>query len=619
MNKKMLITTVLVILTLTFVSAFVQDTSASLTPPPPVNQLIGIYDANILYFNESMCRACHTTSGTISNSSGYTNNSIGGVPTRHHNLLPENKINPTTGKLFGCTDCHPVQNGQGVLIDRNCIDCHNGTAFYANPTAISIVRPHHVSTSYDDANIGQPAQNRQCSVCHGSFVANYNDGHYIPSYATSFMITPLATAKALNLTTGRLWGGCYACHQANYAASPPIYDSKDLHHAEVAFLTPGATCSWCHVTTSPGNPYFIGFINLGNGNSILGVDVRNSTFEQSDFANGFIEPGTANVTINGTGCEKCHSVQAIHNTQYNYSATVGLQGFGHIGSNWDCNGCHASWDAGSPLMYGAMIPTLATISPEVLTAGSASTITITGDDFINDNYSSVVSIDGVIYIPASITNSQIVVNITLSAGVHTVQLVKDDAKSKLTTLIVVPAVTLSSATLNGGTLIISGLGIGNWPTTNAQQYVTFSHAGIISYATSITSWGDKQIMATLSGPVAVGDTVEVMTANGGQAMVTITRAAIKSITVIPSSVTVSKGGAQTFTATAKDQNGNPMQGIVISWSSSNTNIGTVSPSKVITGIYGQATTKFTAKRQRGTITVSANSGSISGSATVTVR
>jgi hypothetical protein len=613
MNKK-LVMTVLVMFTL----AFVQGTSAL---PPPVNQFLGIYDTNINNFNESLCRNCHTSSGTVSDSSGYTNNSIGGVPTRHHNLLSEKKINPTNGQLFGCQDCHPVQNnGQGVLIDRNCIDCHNGTAFYGNPTVINVMKPHHINTSYDDANIGQPAQARQCNMCHGSFVANYNDSHYIPSYATSFMITPLASAKAQNATTGELWGGCEACHRANFAASPPIFPNDNLHHGEVAFQTPGATCSWCHVTTSPSSPFFFGFLLIGSGNFVQGIDVRNSTFEQSDIANGFIEPGTTNVTFNGTACEKCHSVQSIHNIQYNYSATFGLKGFGHIGSNWDCNGCHASWVAGSPLMFGAIIPTLITISPEILTAGSASTVAIAGDNFVNDNYSSVVSVDGTEYIPSSITNSQIVVNIpALSIGVHAVQLVKNDVKSKLSTLIVVPAVTMSSATLNGGTLTIKGVGLGKQPITNAQQYVTFSHAGIISYSARISSWNDKQIVAILSGPVAAGDTIEVMTANGGQAMATIvTPAVLKSITISPSSATVNIRGIQTFTATAKDQNGNPMQGVSISWSSRNTNIGNVNPSRGTTDSNGQATTKFTAKK-KGTAIVNINSGSVSGSATVTVQ
>lgn len=94
---------------------------------------------------------------------------------------------------------------------------------------------------------------------------------------------------------------------------------------------------------------------------------------------------------------------------------------------------------------------------------------------------------------------------------------------------------------------------------------------------------------------------------------------LKSITVLPSSATVNMKGTYTISATAKDSNGNPMQGITILWSSSNTNVGTVSPLNVKTGSNGQATTKFSARSQRGTITTSAKSGSVYGSAKVTVR
>ena len=57
---------------------------------------------------EEDCRTCHNV----------------GVIVRHHYFVNTYE--------YACSDCHPIQNG-GILIERNCINCHNGTAFYANP------------------------------------------------------------------------------------------------------------------------------------------------------------------------------------------------------------------------------------------------------------------------------------------------------------------------------------------------------------------------------------------------------------------------------------------------------------------------------------------------------
>ena len=137
-------------------------------PPPPVPQNIGLPDVSIgaastNVTDQSACRVCHRTSGT-NISGGYNNTAVGGVPTRHHNLLPRGVINPLTNAPFGCTDCHPSTPGigNGILLDRSCVNCHNGTSFYANSIGGhvgNITRPHHVNTAYASSNIGNPAVN----------------------------------------------------------------------------------------------------------------------------------------------------------------------------------------------------------------------------------------------------------------------------------------------------------------------------------------------------------------------------------------------------------------------------------------------------------------------------
>ncbi len=518
-------------------------------PPPPVPQNLGIYDTGIdnLQTNatdQSACRACHQTSGT--NISGGYNNTIGGVPTRHHNLLPENIINPKTNAPFGCTDCHPSTPGigNGILLDRSCVNCHNGTDFWADTSLGAHVgnfsRPHHVNTTYDDANIGNPAQARKCNFCHGSFVNNYNDSHYKPSYDTSFMITPFATFKATNFSQpdglggNKTWGGCNSCHLDNPAATPPIGENHDNHHKEILGFarfggqtpfqnasTPGAVCSWCHVidyTNSTGHgptfPLRFNTTNSFTGETLIdAMEVRNSTIE---LANAVFEPGTTNITINGTGCEKCHGVSSIHNIQYQYVQN-GPQGKGHINNNSDCSGCHDSWLPATDFVPGALVPYLDSVNPSVIIAGTATTLTITGSNFVNDVYTSVVAVDGVTYTPTSITDSQIVVDIpALTAGIHQLQLVKGgDTLSKLYVLTVVPNPTITSATVNKGMLTITGTNFGTKPTTNAQLYVSVNHAGNQIVSTSIISWSNTLIKARNS-VAAAGDVVTVLTANSGE-------------------------------------------------------------------------------------------------------
>lgn len=434
-------------------------------PPPPANQNIGVYDTSVNQFQEPMCRACHNST--------Y----LGGVPTRHHNLVASGQ--------FSCMNCHPVvsgPNGQSVLIDRNCINCHNGSAFYANPSLVA-GRPHHNTTF---------AQGRNCKLCHGGYVDNYNDGHYIPTYNES-VVTPSSEFKVYNATSGRYWGGCVACHRQNLSVVPNIMgilanngvivnDLNNTHHLELVGVTQGLDCGWCH-----------------RGTNYLGI----------------------------RSCEDCHSVGTIHNIEDNYAVNNGNLGFGHIGNNWDCNGCHAFWDAGTENPFlGPIVPDVSSITPLVLATGQATTLTIVGTNFVQNNYTVKVVVNGTSYTPSSVTNSQIVADIpALSAGVYNINIVKSgiggDSPSKLSVLTVVSKVIIKSAKLRSGTITITGTGFGVRPVQNAQQYVTIAHAGNIYYSDSITSWTDTEIVAK-SSTAAAKDLLTV-TMPTGSATAKITR------------------------------------------------------------------------------------------------
>lgn len=531
---------------------------ASMSPqPPPVIQKTGLYDTSIDFLvtnstDQSACRSCHQTSET-SNSGGYKN-TIGGVPTRHHNLLYEGVINTYTGTKFGCTDCHPLTT-KGIVLDRSCIDCHNGTSFYANNIGAHVgnfSRPHHVDTAYDDANIGQPAQNRTCNFCHGSFVDNFNDGHYKPSYSTIFNVTPYATFKLTNFSQpdglggNKTWGGCLSCHLPNPAAKPVIGSNHDNHHKEILgfaqfggktsfqnlstpFIGVNNICSICHVidytnSTGYGNtfPLRITITNPSTGEVLTNaMEVRNSTIEQADAAIGAFEPGTTNIAINGSGCEKCHNVESLHNIQVNYSGT-NRSGYGHIGNGTDCAGCHSGWLPASNTVYGDLIPNVDSVSPSVIIAGTAPTLSITGSNFGNDTAYAVI-IDGATYTPTSITDSNIVVNITtLSRGIHKLQLVHNGRLSKLSTLTVVPNSHITSANIRAGVIIITGTGFGVKPAVNPQYYVSVNHSGNQIFSTNINSWSDSQIKAK-NVVATIGDIVTVITANSGETTAIITK------------------------------------------------------------------------------------------------
>lgn len=535
-------------------------------PPPPVPQNIGLYDTGIDHLqtnatDQSLCRVCHQTSGT--NISGGYANTVGGVPTRHHNLLPRGIINPETGIVFACTDCHPSTPGvgMGILLDRSCVNCHNGTDFWGNSIGGHVgnfSRPHHVNTAYASSNVGNPAANRTCNFCHGSFVNNYNDGHYKPTYDTSdssgfaSMITPYATYKITNFSQpdglggNKVWGGCESCHDPNPLASPMVIDSNhDTHHKEITGFarfggttpfqnasTPfnlvgapgGRACFICHVVAPSGSPLRINLTNQFSGEFLENaMQLRNYTIESTDV----FEPGTTNITFNGTGCEKCHGVPTLHNIQYQYVQN-GPQGKGHINNDLDCYGCHNSWLPATDYVPGPLTPYLDTVTPTAIAAGTATTLTLTGSNFVSGGttYAVVVTIDGVAYTPTSSSDSEIIVDIpgaALSAGTHQLQVVKDGTVlSKLYTLIAAPNLQITSARLSSGTVTIAGAGFGTKPATNAKYYVSVTHAGTQRTSQSISSWSNTQIKAKFSsGTVSKGDVVTVISADSGEVRATV--------------------------------------------------------------------------------------------------
>jgi uncharacterized protein YjdB len=86
--------------------------------------------------------------------------------------------------------------------------------------------------------------------------------------------------------------------------------------------------------------------------------------------------------------------------------------------------------------------------------------------------------------------------------------------------------------------------------------------------------------------------------------VTVISVPVASVTVLPATSSVAIGQTTQLTATLTDASGNTLSGRVVTWSSSQTSIATVSGTGVVTGVSGgTATITALSEGQTGTATV----------------
>jgi hypothetical protein len=138
-----------------------------------------------------------------------------------------------------------------------------------------------------------------------------DDGHVIPTYEPS-LVTPWPSGKDVAGPNGE--GNCVFCHFAGVYDSSngfiPILDNASNHHNTGLHDKKGTKCGWCHDV----------FSRRPESITISAYSIRT--------------------------CEGCHGLESLHNIQVDSDGdgviTPGaeLPGFGHIGSNDDCNGCH---------------------------------------------------------------------------------------------------------------------------------------------------------------------------------------------------------------------------------------------------------------------------------------
>jgi len=322
-------------------------------------------------------------------------------------------------KNVACHGDENIPDRHHLLIDsegKKCLDCHSLTGGTFDPfrdcSDCHLTSPHHAT---DDA------QNYQCSECHGSLVDDYDDGHVIPTYSKT-LITPDTSFKDIDETSGLKVGGCEACHEPDPSADPAIESNPNTHHNLTYFSE--NNCAFCHVSEG--------------------------------------------VTLDIRLCEKCHGVKSLHNIQYDYDNTVGELGYGHIGENWDCYGCHG-WNVSKvsiqgestaitsssgedllPLLdgMGVTVPRIVSVDPCEVIQGQQTVIRITGTDFTNvDNngvlHTSIVVLEnGTEILPDSITATEIVITFSaedIGQGNYGLWVVKSgDVKSNKKSLAVLP-------------------------------------------------------------------------------------------------------------------------------------------------------------------------------------
>lgn len=124
-----------------------------------------------------------------------------------------------------------------------------------------------------------------------------------------------------------------------------------------------------------------------------------------------------------------------------------------------------------------------------------------------------------------------------------------------------------------------------WTSTN-QSVATVSTSGLV---TAVAIGGPVTIVATSEG-------------QDGSASVTVTPPPVASVTVSPASTTLTPGAVQQLTATTRDASGVTLTGRVVSWTSSNNGVATVSGAGLVTAVAagGPVTITATSEGQAGT-------------------
>jgi uncharacterized protein YjdB len=135
-------------------------------------------------------------------------------------------------------------------------------------------------------------------------------------------------------------------------------------------------------------------------------------------------------------------------------------------------------------------------------------------------------------------------------------------------------------------------------------------------AAAITWSSGAPGLASVSGSglvigIAPGTAVILAHVDGvvGSATVSVAQMPVASVSVSPSTASLTVGGTSTLSATLRDASGNTLSGRIVGWSTSDQAVATVSQSGVVTGVAaGSTTITATSEGQTGTASITVTSG-----------
>jgi hypothetical protein len=474
MKRKLIILTMALALTM----GFAMQVPANV-PAPPANQQLGIDDGVFNNLVEADCRFCHEDPLVVD---------PGTIPDRHHLLIGTPVPDPTsrpfpdgdTNGNYDCYSCHnliwdPDTMTYQLETFRDCLFCHQQIPGQASVHHLLPVA-QGTNSPLGDPNVGD------CTPCHGTLVDDTGDGHIIPTYAPSLVTPSPSEGEGLPLNSeGKGAGACNYCHSSGTGTSAPgtdtatgtlVYRNQETHHG-TGFGLDGSKCLWCHDTLAPE-----------------GERIRR--------------------------CEECHGFESLHNIQLD-SPAAGNVGdivpgaedayWGHIGNNDDCWGCHGFVSA-TAAGTGPVVPYISSSDTFVVTAGTDTTVTLTGVAFTNmvmdvielASEVDLTASDGstTTLTPDSITESEIVVTLpgSLTVGNYDLRAVKGHNSSNPVVLSVTPAVVITDSSCNRkkGVLTINGSGFGK-KIEGTDDYINVEVNGMPA---DIISWSDTKIRTSIS-------------------------------------------------------------------------------------------------------------------------
>ena len=168
--------------------------------------------------------------------------------------------------------------------------------------------------------------------------------------------------------------------------------------------------------------------------------------------------------------------------------------------------------------------------------------------------------------------------------------------------------------LEPDTVIVSPASVSIQPKQTAQLTANVRNSQGQTMTTTVSWLSGDPSLATVSGSglvtgLSTGTTT--VTASAGKKKtkikVTVSQAAAATVSLSPSSVSLTQGATSQLSATVKDASGNVLTGLIIAWSSTDTNTATVSSTGLVTG------------RGAGNATITATTGGVSGTASVAVQ